>query len=465
MIVWKTNSLLNTIYPKFALMLKSNPDNKSIHIFWFRRDLRLNDNTGLYHALTSGMEVLPVFIFDTAILNTLYPSDARVSFIQYSLGLLNSELEKFETAIQVLHGDISDVFNLLLEKYTIHTVYTNHDYEPYARERDVMVEQILKAKGVNFVSFKDQVIFEKDEVVKPSGEPYTVFTPYSRKWLQKFMESPSGSHEYNSEAYLNNFVKKHPEQVTGLDGKELLQNPYCFNPFDINKGEFKEYDKTRDYPALDSTSRVSMHLRFGTVSIRQLIEKASATNATWLNEFIWREFFMQILWHFPYVVNEPFRAKYRFINWINDEKNFNAWCNGLTGYPLIDAGMRELNATGFMHNRVRMVTASFLVKHLLISWQWGEAYFASKLLDFELSSNNGNWQWAAGTGCDAAPYFRIFNPITQAERFDPENIYINKWVPEYDTPAYIKPIVDHNYARLRCLEAYKSAIGIHFNNN
>ncbi len=446
-------------------MLKSNPDNKSIHIFWFRRDLRLNDNTGLYHALTSGMKVLPVFIFDTTILNTLNSGDARVSFIQHSLGLINSELEKFETAIQVLTGDITSVFSHLLEKYNIHTVYINHDYEPYALERDAMVQQMLKAKGVNSVTLKDQVIFEKDEVVKPSGEPYTVFTPYSRKWLQKFRESTDRIQVYNSEDYLHNFAKCLPVQTPELTVNEDLQAQHSFKLFDINKGDLKDYDKTRDYPSLDSTSRASMHLRFGTVSIRQLVAKAAVTNTTWLNEFIWREFFMQILWHFPYVVNEPFRPKYRFINWINDDKNFNAWCNGLTGYPLVDAGMRELNTTGFMHNRIRMITASFLVKHLLISWQWGEAYFAAKLLDFELSSNNGNWQWAAGTGCDAAPYFRIFNPLTQAERFDPENIYIKKWVPEYGTPAYTKPVVDHNYARVRCLEAYKTAIGIHFNNN
>jgi deoxyribodipyrimidine photo-lyase len=429
-----------------------------IVLFWFRRDLRLDDNHGLYQALTSGCKVLPVFIFDSEILKNLAADDQRVSFIYQAISYLNSSLAKLNTSIQCFFGKPIGIFDQLTTQYTIKAIYANHDYEPYATDRDLAVNNFLENKGILFNTYKDQVIFEKNEITKTSGEAYTVFTPYSNRWLEKLNSGSNDLHNWNSEGYINNFIQFDRSSVFQLSEIGFIEQKSIFKPFYLNESEIRLYDKTRNFPALNTTSRVGVHLRFGTVSVRNLVSKALELNSIWLNELIWREFFMQILWHFPYVENQPFKLKYQYINWINNEKDFDAWCNGLTGYPMVDAGMRELNATGFMHNRVRMITASFLVKHLLINWQWGEAYFASKLLDFELSSNNGNWQWAAGTGCDAAPYFRIFNPKAQAEKFDPENLYIKKWVPDYAEKTYPKPIVDHAFARLRCLQAYKASL-------
>ncbi|MEI6061316.1 MAG: deoxyribodipyrimidine photo-lyase [Bacteroidota bacterium] len=432
--------------------------NQATAIFWFRRDLRLNDNTALFHALTSGLPVLPVFIFDTGILKDLEVGDKRVSFIYQAIENLNRQLFPYKTSVRVFCGIPGEIFEQLISENHIRAVYTNHDYEPYARDRDKRVSAILAGKGILFETFKDQVIFEKDEITKSSGEPYTVFTPYSRRWLEKLGQNGTVIRTWDSESYLENLLPGDEYPLPSINEIGFSETTGIFRLFSINRTVLGSYDKTRNFPALDSTSRAGIHLRFGTVSIRQLVAEARVINAVWLNELIWREFFMQILWHFPYVVQQPFKLKYQFIKWVNNEVDFEAWCMGLTGYPLVDAGMRELNETGFMHNRVRMVAASFLVKHLLISWQWGEAYFAGKLLDFELSSNNGNWQWAAGTGCDAAPYFRIFNPATQAETFDPENEYIKKWVPEYGSPSYTKPIIDHSFARSRCLETYKASL-------
>ena len=436
-----------------------NEDNtQPIAVFWFRRDLRLYDNTALFKALTSGLKVLPVFIFDTTILNNLTPSDKRVSFIYQAIEHLNQLLFPFKTSVQLHHGNPVEIFKQLLTQYSIKSVFANHDYEPYAMERDLKIKRMLEEKGVDFQTFKDQVIFEKDEVTKLSGEPYTVFTPYCHRWLDKLKQETSYLQPRNSEDYLFNFLQTEEKPNLLVTDIGFIETKSVFKPFELKKTILETYDKTRDFPALDSTSKASVHLRFGTVSVGQLVAQAIEINATLLNELIWREFFMQILWHFPHVVQQPFKPKYQFIKWVNNEKDFDAWCNGQTGYPLVDAGMRELNETGFMHNRVRMVTAGFLVKHLLINWQWGESYFAEKLLDFELSSNNGNWQWAAGTGCDAAPYFRIFNPVSQAEKFDPQNVYVKKWIPEYDTKSYVEPIVDHNFARSRCLETYKASL-------
>jgi len=431
---------------------------RSIAVFWFRRDLRLFDNTALYHALTSGFNVLPVFIFDKKIIKNLNPVDKRVSFIYQAIQHLNEQLLPFKTSIQLYHGNPEDIFDQILAENNVNRVFANHDYEPYATERDLKIKKKLAEKGVLFQTYKDQVIFEKDEITKISGEPYTVYTPFSHKWIEKLKQDSNCLHNWNSENYLFNFIQDRERRALTLSDIGFTEIKGVFQPFRINTSAIETYNKTRDFPALDSTSKVSVHLRFGTVSIRQLVALAVEINPTWLGELIWREFFMQILWHFPHVIHQPFKPKYQFVNWINDEKDFNAWCKGLTGYPLVDAGMRELNETGFMHNRVRMVTASFLVKHLLINWQWGEAYFAEKLLDFELSSNNGNWQWSAGTGCDAAPYFRIFNPITQAEKFDPQNVYIKKWVPEYGTQSYRDPILEHTFARERCLQTYKASL-------
>ena len=429
-----------------------------VSVFWFRRDLRLTDNTALFRALTSGCKVLPIFIFDSNILDKLKKADYRVSFIYQAIENINQSLRSCHTSIQLFYGDPKQIFEQLLLKYTVKSVFANHDYEPYARERDEQIKKLLSQKDIKFLTYKDQVIFEKDEVLKSNAEPYTVYTPYSHSWINKLKQNSIFLHARNSENYLDNFIESNDNQVFALDKIGFTEIKGTFQTFELNESNLRTYGETRNFPALDTTSKVGIHLRFGSVSIRQIVSAALQINQVWLSELIWREFFMQILWHFPHVVNQSFKPKYQFINWINNENDFDAWCNGMTGYPLVDAGMRELNSTGFMHNRVRMVTASFLVKHLLINWQWGEAYFAEKLLDFELSSNNGNWQWAAGTGCDAAPYFRIFNPTTQAEKFDDENLYIKKWVPEYNNTSYVQPIVDHSFARTRCLETYKSSL-------
>ena len=437
----------------FVFMKNTNP----IAVFWFRRDLRIYDNMALFHALTSGFDVLPVFIFDTVILKSLPHDDKRVSYIYQAIRHINNQLAAQNKALRILSGTPVDVFRQLLEAFNVRMVFANHDYEPYAIERDLKVKTMLLEKGVSFHTFKDQVIFEKNEVVKPSGDPYTVFTPYSQRWLEKLSSTGEALKPVDSEKYLYKLLPAENEASFNLDEIGFTETKNIFRPFELNRTILGSYPETRNYPALDSTSRAGVHLRFGTISIREMVSEAQHLNATWLNELVWREFFMQILWHFPHVVHQPFKQKYQFIQWQNDEKQFERWCKGMTGFPLVDAGMRELNATGFMHNRVRMVTASFLVKHLLVNWQWGEAYFAEKLLDFDLSANNGNWQWAAGTGCDAAPYFRIFNPASQAQKFDEQGIYIRKWVPEIGTSSYPEPIIDHSVARARCLETYKTA--------
>lgn len=442
----------------FAFLIARMNSTQPIVIFWFRRDLRLDDNSAFYKALTSGFKVLPIFIFDTTILAKLYKSDNRVGFIFNTLEELNKQLNAYNSAIQFYHGNVLEVFETILLNYNVSEIYANHDYEPYAADRDLKVKKYLAEKGVLFKTFKDQVIFEKSEVTRPNGEPYTVFTPYSNKWIEKLKQNDEYLHLWNSEFYLYNLLEKKIESNITLEALGFEPTIHNWSKFNISSLNLADYSKTRDFPALNNTSRVSVHLRFGTVSVRKLVLYALETDPAWLNELIWREFFMQILWNFPHVIHQPFKPKYQFLNWVNNEKEFQAWTKGLTGYPLVDAGMRELNQTGFMHNRVRMVTAGFLVKHLLINWQWGESYFADKLMDFELSSNNGNWQWAAGTGCDAAPYFRIFNPVTQAEKFDPDNSYIKKWVPEFGTSSYPKPIINHDFARNRTLETYKCCI-------
>ena len=432
---------------------------QKIQVFWFRRDLRLKDNRGLYEALLSGKKVLPLFIFDTQILDKLKdPSDARVSFIHSRLEILNQELKSFGSSTWVAQGKPLSIWKQLVEDLNIDSVFTNQDYEPYARERDEALGEFLKQKGIEFRTFKDQVIFEKNEVVKDDGKPYTVFTPYKRKWLSTFQA---------------NSLESFPSLDLIIQGKgQLVQNIH--HPFpSLSEIGFKKtlihfpdihyipilknYSQERDFPAKPGTSRISVHLRFGTISIRELVDAGIKGSDTWLSELIWREFYFMILWHFPNV-HQSFRPEYDKIPWINSEKDFKKWCDGETGYPLVDAGMRELNETGFMHNRVRMVVASFLTKHLLIDWRWGEAYFAEKLLDFELSSNNGGWQWAAGCGVDAAPYFRIFNPYEQEKRFDPNHEYVKKWVKEWNTNRYPLPMVDHKYARARCLDTYQKAL-------
>ena len=421
-----------------------------ISIFWYRRDLRLEDNTGLFKALNENKNILPIFIFDDAILDELPEDDARVNFIYESLAKINKQLNKHNTSLQILKGQIDDVWKNLVTTYDIQKVYLNKDYEPYAIKRDQKIKEFLNSKGIEMKSFKDQVIFEEDEILKADGKPYTVFTPYKRKWLEKFIKV-----NLNSIVNFDNFYKKI------IDFPSLNQLGLKNSTIKVKKYSLKNvatYSETRNFPNLDSTSYLSPHLRFGTISVRQIIIELKNKSETFLSELIWREFFMQIIFHFPHVVTKNFRAKYDGIQWINNKEDYKNWCQGKTGYPLVDAGMRQLNETGYMHNRVRMVTAGFLCKHLLIDWRYGEAYFAKKLLDYELSSNNGNWQWAAGTGCDAAPYFRIFNPTEQLKKFDKSLTYTKKWVKDFDTLKYPNPIVDHKYARNRALEAYKKAI-------
>ncbi len=421
-----------------------------ISIFWYRRDLRLEDNTGLFEALNENENVLPIFIFDDSILDELPEDDARVNFIYESLSKINKQLNNHHASLQIFKGQIDEVWEKLVTTYDIQKVYSNKDYEPYAIKRDQKIKEFLNSKGIEMKTFKDQVIFEEDEIVKADGKPYTVFTPYKRKWLEKFTKV-----NLNLIANFDNFYKKIIDFPT-LNQLGLKNSPLKVKNYSLKN--VSTYSETRNFPNLDSTSYLSPHLRFGTISVRQIITELKNNSETFLSELIWREFFMQIIFHFPHVVTKNFRPKYDGIKWINNKEDYDNWCQGKTGYPLVDAGMRQLNETGYMHNRVRMVTAGFLCKHLLIDWRYGEAYFAKKLLDYELSSNNGNWQWAAGTGCDAAPYFRIFNPIEQLKKFDKTLTYTKKWVKDFDTLEYPKPIVDHKYARNRALEAYKKGI-------
>lgn len=431
---------------------------KSVAIFWFRRDLRLDDNAGLYHACRGDVPVLPLFIFDRNILTPLdNKTDARVTFIRAALEVIEEGLQRVGSSLLVEYGFPVAIFQHLMEKYTVSAVYTNNDYEPYAIGRDGEVAGLLAAKGIPFYSYKDQVIFEKSEVVKDDGQPYTIFTPYSRKWRALLNDFYLSS--YPVKKYHRNFLQHTPRQLPSLTSMGFRESDGPFPPR-VVKGEIlKNYKKQRDYPGVHGTSRMGIHLRFGTCSIRQLARKAAEVSETYLNELVWRDFYQMILWHFPAVgKGHAFKPVFEHVKWRNNEAEFALWCQGQTGYPLVDAGMRELNATGFMHNRVRMVVASFLAKHLLIDWRWGEAYFAEKLLDFDLAANNGGWQWAAGCGCDAAPYFRVFNPVLQAKKFDPDLTYIRRWVPEFEEPGYPRPIVEHEMARERALAAYSKAV-------
>ncbi|HEX7365659.1 MAG TPA: deoxyribodipyrimidine photo-lyase [Pelobium sp.] len=430
-----------------------------IAIFWFRRDLRLTDNAGLYHALKSGLKVLPLFIFDTEILDKLADkADARITFIYNQLTEIKQELEaKYKSSLLVLTGSPKEVWTTVLKDYNIAQVYTNHDYEPYAIKRDTELKAYFEKNNVEFYTYKDQCIFEKDEVLKDDGKPYVVFTPYKNKYLEKL--KPFYYKAYPTKNYFKNFYQINNLKSPNLQDLGFEKSALTF-PDKSYKSVLANYARDRDFPAMDATSHISVHLRFGTVSIRELVNNAiDVKSNVWLSELIWRDFYFSIVYHFPHSAKDAFRKEYDDIKWRNNETEFKAWCNGKTGYPMVDAGMRQLNETGFMHNRVRMVVASFLSKHLLIDWRWGERYFAEKLLDYELSSNVGGWQWAAGCGVDAAPYFRIFNPHEQLKKFDKDLKYIKKWVPEFDDPfKYPKPIVDHKEARERCLETYKNAL-------
>jgi len=432
--------------------LRQLPDNinTEVSIHWFRRDLRLNDNTGLFHALTSGKPVILLFIFDDNFLSDLPDDDPRVSFIYDCLLEMHRTASTYGSSLLAMKGDIKEIWKKIISLLRVKTVFWNADYEPYAIKRDNEVRDILRENKIESYSFKDQVIFEKDEVIKDDSSPYTVFTPYSKKWLNR-LELTGIPENSRSEEHFKNLARISVDfpSIKSIGFKKSDIKPHTFNRENI-----ENYDRYRDYPYLDATTYAGSHLRFGIMSIREIVKTAIMVNKTYLNELIWREFFMQILYHYPYVVNNNFKRKYDNIRWINDSELFDKWCKGATGYPLVDAGMRQLNTTGYIHNRVRMVTASFLCKHLLTDWRWGERYFSQKLLDYELSSNNGNWQWAAGTGCDAAPYFRVFNPDQQAKKFDKNNKYILKWVPELNSPGYPGPVIDHGFARKRAIETY-----------
>lgn len=426
-----------------------------ISIFWFRRDLRIEDNAGLYHALSSEFPVLPVFIFDENILEKLQnKQDRRVDYIHQALLKINTQLKTYHSTLNTFYGKPLNIFKRLSEKYAIKAVFCNRDYEPEAIKRDTEIYEFFREQGISFKAYKDQVIFDKGEVVKSDGMPYTVYTPYSKRWKelldQKHLKEYSGQYAQ--------FLSDEDKAIHTLDDIGFKKTGYQFEEPQLNAAIIDEYDRYRNFPAMQHTTKLGVALRFGTISIRRCVAFALVHNQTWLNELIWREFFMQILYHFPQVVSQSFKVKYDLIVWRNNEDDFRNWCDGQTGYPIVDAGMHQLNETGFMHNRVRMIVASFLCKHLLIDWRWGEAYFAEKLNDYDLAANNGNWQWAAGCGCDAAPYFRIFNPTIQTEKFDKDLQYIKQWAPEWGTDSYPPPIVAHAFAREPALEAYSKAI-------
>ncbi len=432
---------------------------EKISLFWHRRDLRIADNAGLYRALHNSNKVQPLFIFDKNILDKLDDkTDARVTFIHQTITNLKLAYQQYGSDLAVYYGDPLTIFAQLLTTYNIANVYTNTDYESYGINRDAAITQLLASHYIDFKSYKDQVIFEQLEVTKDDGLPYTVYTPYSRKWKAKL--TPYYYKPYPTIQYCTNLVATKPTALQSLQSMGFDESALVFPTDQLDINIAKNYTQQRDIPSINGTSRLGLHLRFGTISIRQLVQQAIGLNETYLNELIWRDFYHQITYNYPHINQGiSFKKQYDAIEWRHSEADYNSWCKGLTGYPIVDAGMRELNATGFMHNRVRMITASFLIKHLLIDWRLGEAYFAKKLLDFDFAANNGGWQWASSSGCDAAPYFRIFNPYLQTKKFDPELKYIKKWVPEFeDFTKYPQPIVNHEFARQRCLDAYSKAL-------
>ena len=452
----------------------------AINICWLRRDLRLHDNKALFEALKTGTEnnipVLPIFIFDKEILDKLQnKKDKRVQFIHNVLAEMQQQLlqnqasnnaDKNASNLAVFYGKPVEILQEISQKYTINAVFANHDYEPYGIKRDNLIGDFLKTKDINFHTFKDQCIFEKKDILSGAGTPYTVFTPYSRKWKEKFEENMLDAHPTQDffDNFLNekndkqNILENLPPTIISLQKMGFEAIEQVFPSKKVKEDIIKTYKEKRDFPAVEGTTRLGVHLRFGTISIRELAKTGKNLSEGFLNELIWRDFYMQILWNFPHVAVSSFRPQYDLIEWRNNEEDFVRWCEGKTGYPIVDAGMRELNATGYMHNRVRMIVASFLTKHLLIHWQWGEAYFAEKLLDFDMSANNGGWQWAAGSGCDAAPYFRVFNPSEQTKKFDGKLTYIRQWVPEFSSFSYPAPMVEHKFARDRAIETYKKGL-------
>ncbi|CAM4328691.1 cryptochrome/photolyase family protein [Gillisia hiemivivida] len=431
--------------------------NKKTAVFWFRRDLRLDDNVGFLQALKGEFPVLPIFIFDSEILDDLPKNDARLNFIFDTLQKMRKELQTKGSSLAMYFGKPAAIFKELFDQYDIQKIYTNRDYEPYAKQRDEKIEKLASDNNVEFLTFKDQVIFEKDEVVKGNGDPYVVYTPYMKLWKAEFKKIELEVH-YTSQ-YLDNLIQNSRLPNLSLGDIGFEASTQKVPDYEVTPSLIQDYEAKRNYPAKDATSHLGPHLRFGTVGIRKIMKKAiSEKNEIFWQELIWREFFMQILYHFPDTPTDAFKKKYDRIEWRNNKEEFKKWKTGTTGYPMVDAGMRQLNESGFMHNRVRMLVGSFLCKHLLIDWRWGEAYFAEKLLDYEMSSNVGNWQWIAGSGVDAAPYFRIFNPTTQIKDYDKDLEYIRKWIPEYESFDYPEKMVDHKEARERALSVYKKAV-------
>jgi deoxyribodipyrimidine photo-lyase len=429
---------------------------KNYSIFWFRRDLRLKDNKGLYYALKNETNVIPLFIFDDNIINGLPRNDARVNFIYSSLENINKTLSDNNKSMWIFKGNPYEIIGSLAEKYNIRAVYTNYDHEPYGINRDLEIKTLLQRQNIPLLSYLDHLLFEKDEILKSDGTPYQVFTPYARKCREALTESHFKY--YTSERLLSNFTNTRPPNSFDLWQEGFKPSEIPIPVLDNKLPIIKRYNQTRDFPSQNGTTRLGIHLRFGTISLRQLGHQSFHVNSVFFNELLWREFYAMILWHFPHVINKSFKPQYDNIEWRNNKDEFELWKAGKTGYPLVDAGMRQLSKTGYMHNRVRMITASFLTKHLLIDWRWGEAWFAEKLLDYELSSNNGGWQWSSGSGCDAAPYFRIFNPTEQQKKFDASGSYIRNWVNEFDTFQYPGPVVEHKMARERCIKVYKDGL-------
>lgn len=459
-------------------------------LVWLRRDLRLEDHAALYLAAKEAAAVLPVFIFDTAILGSLPAADRRVEFIWETVAGLKAELQARGSDLVVRHGLAEAEIPALAEALGATAVVCAHDYEPAAIARDGVVRDRLAARGIEFLTIKDQVVFERDEVLTASGTPFSVFTPYRNAWMRQL--APFYLKAYPTAAALERLARREPEPIPALEDIGFVRTN--LKALGVQAGaeggnarvadflrRIDRYKTARDFPGVKGVSYLSVHLRFGTVSIRTLAriawQQGTEGAMGWLNELIWRDFYHQILWHRPDVVGHAFKPEYDDLPFPNDPALFQAWCEGRTGYPLVDAAMRQMNQTGYMHNRLRMVAASFLVKDLLVDWRWGERYFAEVLIDFDLAANNGGWQWAASTGCDAQPYFRIFNPVSQSEKFDPDGAFIRRYVPELaglTAPAihapwkhtlgkhggavgYPQPIVDHAVQRDRVLALFKTA--------
>ncbi len=468
---------------------------QTLALVWLRRDLRLDDNAAIYHAFRSGSVVVPVFVFDKKILDPLPRADRRVEFIHGSVAQLKGELHALGVDLLVRHGVAADEIVGLARALEVEAVYCNHDYEPEAIKRDEGVAAELQKAGIRFLTFKDQVILEKDEVRTATGGMFSVFTPYMKAWRKACDGFQLKAYPVRRYLAALQRARARTDAITGgyrfeqTNLSALGIKPGSDGAADLFQDFLDRIDGYRDrrnFPGVKGVSYLSVHLRFGTISIRTLARTAMAHGGegaeTWVNELIWREFYHQILWHRPDVVGHAFKSDLDDLAFSKNEEHFKAWCEGRTGYPIVDAAMRQLNETGYMHNRLRMIAASFLVKDLLIDWRWGEAYFAEKLIDFDLAANNGGWQWAAGTGCDAQPYFRIFNPVSQAQKFDAEGKFIRRYVPELaklDADAlfapwlarpldlaaagvrlgvtYPEPIVDHAVQRDKALKLFKRA--------